>query len=139
MTLKCTKRIEFDSAHRVIGHGGKCQYVHGHRYALEATFESEELDNLGMVIDFAIIRELLGGWIMQNWDHATILFKEDKELGESIAKVTGQTVFYLPSNPTAENLAIYLKKEVCSNLFKDYKIKCASLKLYEGPNNYVEI
>ena len=34
--ITCTRRIEFDAAHRVMGHEGKCKHLHGHRYALEA-------------------------------------------------------------------------------------------------------
>ncbi len=51
--ISCTRRIEFDAAHRVMRHEGKCKHLHGHRYALEATFSASGLDALGRVIDFA--------------------------------------------------------------------------------------
>ena len=38
MTTTCTRRIEFDAAHRVMEHESKCRHLHGHRYAIEATF-----------------------------------------------------------------------------------------------------
>ena len=48
----CTRKLEFDSAHRVMEHESKCKMLHGHRYALEASFAATKLDNLGRVIDF---------------------------------------------------------------------------------------
>ena len=138
--ITCTRRIEFDAAHRVMGHEGKCRHVHGHRYAIEATFAArEQLDTLGRVVDFGIIKGLLGGWVDANWDHTTILFDKDKQLGDAIAGVTAQKIFYLPANPTAENMAEYVMRHVCPKLFADYPIRCVRIRLYETPNCYAEI
>ena len=135
----CTRRIEFDAAHRILNHESKCKMLHGHRYTLEATFEAKKLDNLGRVIDFGVIREVLGSWIDENFDHNTILSKKDKKLGEKIAEETGQKIFYLDENPTAENIAAFLLKEICPKLFVKKNVKCTKIKLYETPNCYVEI
>jgi 6-pyruvoyltetrahydropterin/6-carboxytetrahydropterin synthase len=134
----CTRRIEFDAAHRVAGHEGKCRNLHGHRYAIEATFSATELDALGRVVDFGVIKERLGDWIDTNWDHTTILFDQDKALGLAISGQTAQNIFYLPSNPTAENMALHLLHQVCPALFAGLPIRCISLKLYETPNCYAE-
>lgn len=136
--ISCTRRIEFDAAHRVMQHESKCKNLHGHRYAIEATFASSELDNLGRVIDFGIVKELLGNWIDENWDHTTILHQNDLSLGEKIISITGQKIFYLANNPTAENLADYLLKEICPMLFSEKSVKCTKIKLYETPNCYAE-
>ena len=136
--ISCTRRIEFDAAHRVMEHESKCKYLHGHRYVVEATFTASQLDNLGRVIDFGIVKELLGNWINENWDHTTILCQEDKNLGEAVSVNTGQKIFYLPKNPTAENLADYLLTEICSKLFNGKSVKCSKIKLYETPNCYAE-
>jgi len=136
--IECTRIINFDAAHRVVGHENKCQHLHGHRYRIEASFRAETLDNLGMVIDFGVIKEILGGWINKNWDHTTILYEKDKGLGENIAMVTGQNIFYLPTNPTAENMAIYLFNEVCPEIFKNHKVICTKIRLHETPNCYTE-
>ncbi len=137
--ITCTRRIEFDAAHRVMEHESKCKHLHGHRYAVEATFSANDLDALGRVIDFGTIRELLGNWIDAHWDHATILNAKDKALGEAIAAKTGQVIFYLPQNPTAENMANYLLREVCPTLFKGKGAHCITLRLYETPNCYAEV
>ena len=113
----CTRRIEFDSAHRIINHESKCKMLHGHRYVVEASFTAKKLDKLGRVIDFSEARKLLGGWINEHFDHNLILSIHDQNLGEKIAAETGQKVFYLDGNPTAENIASFLFTEICPKIF----------------------
>ncbi len=139
--ITCTRRIEFDAAHRILNHESKCKMLHGHRYAVEATFVAvdQDLDNLGRVIDFGEIKQLLGSWIDKNFDHNTILSRDDKKLGDEIAKITQQEIFYLPYNPTAENIAKFLLEEVCPKLFANKDVKCKKIKLYETPNCYVKV
>ena len=137
-TVTCTRRIEFDAAHRILEHESKCKHMHGHRYALEATFSAGSLDKLGRVIDFGVVKEKLGDWIMEHWDHATILSEKDRALGESISAKTGQRIFYLPANPTAEHMAEYLLSTVCPGLFTGMDITCTRVRLYETPNCYVD-
>jgi 6-pyruvoyltetrahydropterin/6-carboxytetrahydropterin synthase len=134
----CTRRIEFDAAHRVMGHEGKCKHLHGHRYALEATFAANALDTLGRVVDFSVIKEKLGSWIDANWDHTTILCDKDQKLGSAIDSITGQKIFYLPSNPTAENMASYIASTICPQLFGTLPITCVRIRLYETPNCYAD-
>lgn len=137
--ITCTRRIEFDAAHRILNHESKCKMLHGHRYALEVTFEAYDLDSLGRVIDFGEVKEMLGAWIDEYFDHNTILSQYDTELGEKIAAQTGQRIFYLNDNPTAENIAKFLFEKVCPKIFEDKNVKCSAIKLYETPNCYVEI
>lgn len=130
----CTRRIEFDAAHRVLEHESKCKNLHGHRYVVEASFTANNLDALGRVVDFGVIKQRLGDWINENWDHTTILFQKDEKLGKAINELTGQTIFYLPSNPTAENMANHLLEHICPQLFADINISCVEIKIYETPN-----
>jgi 6-pyruvoyltetrahydropterin/6-carboxytetrahydropterin synthase len=137
--IKCSRRIEFDAAHRIIEHESKCKMLHGHRYVLEVTFIAENLDKLGRVVDFGVIKNIIGQWIDDNWDHNTILNVRDRKLGDDITKVTGQKIYYLDCNPTAENMARHLFEKICPELFKDYNIKIDRIKLFETPNCSVEI
>jgi 6-pyruvoyltetrahydropterin/6-carboxytetrahydropterin synthase len=137
--ITCTRRIEFDAAHRIMNHESKCKMLHGHRYALEASFAATKLDNLGRVIDFGEIREVLGAWIDDNLDHNTILSIKDKNLGDKIASETGQKIYYIKENPTAENIAQYIFAEICPKLFANKNVKCVAIKLYETPNCYVAV
>ena len=55
--IEITRRLEFDAGHRVLGHEGKCKNLHGHRYSAEITVTAPDLDGLGRVIDFGVIKE----------------------------------------------------------------------------------
>jgi len=67
--IRITRKIEFDSGHRVLGHEGKCAHLHGHRYVAEITVESAGLDSLGRVVDFSVIKEKVGKWVDENWEY----------------------------------------------------------------------
>ena len=134
--MYCTQIIQFDAAHRIIGHQGKCRKLHGHRYVLEATFTADTLNDLNMIIDFATIKAKLKTWIDECWDHNTVLSKADKNLGEAIETHSDQKIYYLDHNPTAEGMASYILYEVCPKLFADEQVKCVAIKLYETPSCY---
>ena len=137
--IECTRRIEFDGAHRVIGHQGKCKYLHGHRYVLEITAKTDKLDSLGMVVDFGKLKEVVKLWVDENLDHNVILSKKDHKLGDLISSQTGQEIYYLKSNPTAENIALHIKLDIIPMLFKEDLFDIIKVRLYETPNSYVEI
>lgn len=137
--ITCTRKLYFDAAHRVMEHESKCRMLHGHRYTVEATFEAMELDSVDRVVDFAIVQELLGGWLDKNWDHNVILNDKDRILGNRIAEETGQEPYYIPFNPTAERMADYLLRQVIPRLFMDYQgLVCWHIRLWETPNSYAE-
>ncbi|MBL3285034.1 6-pyruvoyl tetrahydropterin synthase [Rickettsiales endosymbiont of Paramecium tredecaurelia] len=146
MAYSCTRKIEFDAAHRVVDHKSGCRFVHGHRYVLEVTLISKELDALGMVSDFQDIKKLVKDWIDQYLDHNLILSKVDKELGDFVQTYTGQRVYYLENNPTAENIVAHLMQVLpgvlglpdaqAASVERKIELK---LKLFETPNCSVEI
>ena len=138
MIITATRKLEFDAAHRVKMHESKCKNLHGHRYLCEVTAQAPELDALGRVIDFGELKARLGQWIDENWDHQTILWQEDQPLGEAIAAQTGQSIFYLPHNPTAENMAHYLLHDICPMLFQP-PLSIVKITLRETPNCWVTV
>ena len=71
--ITCTRRFQFCAGHRVHRHESKCRNLHGHNYVLFVTVTAPELDSLGRVIDFSIIKGLVGDWIDSKWDHGFIL------------------------------------------------------------------
>jgi len=140
MKITCSRKFEFDAAHRVMEHEHKCKLLHGHRYILELSVTAPALDELGRVIDFAILKEIIGTWLNENFDHNVILHQNDRALGEAIAQTTGQQIFYLPYNPTAENIALYLATEIFPALLSPYaEIQLDSIKLFETSNSYATI
>lgn len=71
------RKIQFCAGHRVMNHGSKCRNLHGHNYIAEIFVSAPALNDLGMVTDFGVIKEVVGEWIDKYWDHGFIYYKED--------------------------------------------------------------
>ena len=84
MTFSVTRQIAIDSGHRIMTHGSKCRYLHGHRYTIEASSEARHLHTSGeqtdMVIDFSFLKEEMLAGIDQPCDHGFIACCDDLEL-----------------------------------------------------------
>src|SRR5262245_376619 len=106
--ITATRRLQFSMGHRVHGHEGKCRWLHGHNFVAFCTAASSDLDSVGRVIDFGVLKEKVGGWIEREWDHGFVVWEGDDEAQRALRMVAGQKVYVLPSNPTAENLAEHL-------------------------------
>ena len=52
------KDFSFSAAHQIRGHQGGCQNLHGHNYRVRVFVRARELDALGMVIDFADLKNI---------------------------------------------------------------------------------
>lgn len=139
MIVTCTRRLEFDAGHRVVGHEGKCAWLHGHRYVVEvecAPAAGLGLDGVGRVVDYSVIKERVGEWIDSNLDHGLILWAKDA----LIIRFTGlqQKLYRLPDNPTAENLAMHLL-EVASQLLRGGTgVNVVRVRVYETPNCWAD-
>jgi 6-pyruvoyltetrahydropterin/6-carboxytetrahydropterin synthase len=101
--FRVTREITFCYGHRLLNYDGKCRHLHGHNGRAVITLEAERLDDLGMVVDFGVLKRVVGGWIDEALDHKMILHKDDPAL--PLLRAQGEPVFVLDVNPTAENLA----------------------------------
>jgi 6-pyruvoyltetrahydropterin/6-carboxytetrahydropterin synthase len=121
-----TQRFEFDAGHRIIGHEGKCKYLHGHHYIAEITIESKTLNDLDMVVDFSAIKARVGKWIDDNWDHNFLLFTKDPL--KNSTTIHGREFFIMPQGfqPTAEAMARVLYDGI-TKMLEDPDPKAAAL------------
>lgn len=114
MMYSVTRQHEIACGHRVHGHESKCAHLHGHNYlchlTCEPASESDMLDSLGRVIDFGVIKRLLCEWLERNWDHRFLIWEKDPA-ADYLVKIDPKVVI-VPFNPTAENMAAYLVREV---------------------------
>lgn len=138
MKISCVRILKFDAAHRVVNHESKCSTIHGHEYKAEIFAESQNLDWIGRVIDFSVIKELVGHWIDVHWDHNIIIYDKDPNLPFIQACEGAKKPFISDFNPTAENMASYLLKK--SNQLLLFKgVKVTKIKLWETQNCFVEV
>lgn len=129
--------LEFDAAHRLIDHEGKCKYLHGHRYKVALYVEAAELDSVGRVIDFSVIKEKFGKWIDERLDHNTILNQDDPLRKEILAYCKPPGPYLMKGNPTAELIAKELLW-IARELLKDSPVVITRIVVFETPNCFVE-
>lgn len=82
-------KSDFCGAHNLKGYRGKCEALHGHNWGIEARFECEKLDKIGLAADFKVLKSRLKG-ILKKLDHAYLnkisAFKKDNPSAENIAR-----------------------------------------------------
>lgn len=124
-----------------MGHENKCANLHGHNAVVYVYVKPiKDLDAIGRVIDFSIIKELVGEWIEIHWDHTMIVFKDDINTVELLKQAPGnKPIFLLDSNPTAENLAYYLLHCVCPAVFNNRGVIAYKIIFWETENCFVEV
>lgn len=101
--FRVTREIDFCYGHRLLNYDGKCRHLHGHNGRAVISIEGPELDDRGMVLDFADIKKAVSTWIDDNLDHRMILCREDPVV--PILQEMGEPLYLLDQNPTAENIA----------------------------------
>ena len=138
--IECTRRIQFCSGHRVLNHESKCSNMHGHNYVAMFHAVTEELDSVGRVIDFSVLKEKLGGWIDEHWDHTFIVNQDDKEVLQALESVSRKKPYFIAEwNPTAENMAEYLLKVICPQVLSGTGVQVRRIQLWETENCSVEV
>lgn len=131
--MTATTTLRFCAAHRLLGHEGTCARLHGHNYVVRVMVEAEELDSVGRVADFSVVKRDVGGWLTATWDHAVVLNAGDP-LGPVLER-EGQKVAVLSGvNPTAEGMADFLFRFVCPMYFRS-PVKVVEVEVEETPGN----
>jgi 6-pyruvoyltetrahydropterin/6-carboxytetrahydropterin synthase len=109
--------------------------VHGHNGLVLITATASQVDSVGRVIDFGVLKDLFGGWLDQFWDHAMLIYAKDTELLQIWnGPLNGHKYFVCPFNPTSENMAGYLLNNVAPKLLKDTDVEVSKIIFFETEN-----
>lgn len=135
--ITITRRLEWDAGHRVLGHEGRCRHIHGHRYVAEITVRAEKLDGIGRVIDFSVVKTLVGGWIDTHWDHNLMLHPDDPQRLHLQETEDRPPYVMRDGNPTAENIAEELGRNAI-RLLADTGVEVVSVRIWETPNCHAD-
>ncbi len=134
--LSLVRSLRFCAGHRLLGHEGRCAYLHGHNYRVDVEVEAigggMEVDAVGRVVDFALIKRRLLGWLDDHWDHAFILWDKDVSALAAVTLATPTKYFLLPWNPTAENMARYLLEVVAPHMLVDLGVVATRVAVWES-------
>lgn len=136
IVITCTRRIQFCAGHRVYKHESKCANMHGHNYVALFEAVAPDLDSIGRVIDFSVLKDKIGGWIDRYWDHGFIYWDQDREARNALLTLPDQKFYAMPTNPTAENMAVYLLNSICPELLTGTGITIREVVVHETENCY---
>ena len=119
---------DFTMGHTVTNHESGCRHLHGHNYRIHFEIKTD-LDELGRVLDFSVMKKLLCDWIENTWDHKFLIWKDDPRL-DALLEIDEESFIVVPFNPTAENIAAYFLNEVAPKLLPE-NVELISVKLEE--------
>jgi len=140
-----TRRLEFDAGHRIPNHNSQCKHLHGHRYAIEITLSGEiiteeGISEQGMVMDFSDVKRIAQEKLVDAWDHAFLVYRNDKAVCNFLASLPNHKTVILNVVPTAENLA-QVAFEILDPAYQDTfgnNLRLEQVRLYETPNNWAD-
>ncbi len=89
----------FSGAHMLRGYAGKCGQLHGHNWKVVITAASDRLDEVGMAIDFATVKEHARE-VLSHVDHTYL----------------NEVFPFTELNPTAENIARWVWEALVKKL-----------------------
>ena len=115
MAARYTLKVvtDFASAHTLRDYPGACSRMHGHNWKLEVEVSATQLDDVGMAIDFKLIKNAareLGGKL----DH----------------RYLNEVPPFDQINPTAENIAAWLYKGIGDKINNEH-IRVCAITLWE--------
>ncbi|MBW7860899.1 MAG: 6-carboxytetrahydropterin synthase QueD [Rhodocyclaceae bacterium] len=143
--MRITRKLEFDAGHRIPDHGSQCRHLHGHRYVIEITLSGQVVEAAGqaingMVMDFADVKAIAQTHLVSLWDHAFLVYREDRLVADFLATIPGHKTVVLDVIPTAENLA-QTAFRILDPLYRDVygnHLRLERVRLYETPNCWAD-
>jgi 6-pyruvoyltetrahydropterin/6-carboxytetrahydropterin synthase len=109
----------FPAGHSLRNYHGKCENVHGHNYRVRVTVNGPDVDENGLLVDFAVVKKLVRA-VKDRLDHQ---FLNDLEPFDKI-------------NPSAENIAKYFYDEIAGGLQVSNGARVSEVKVWETDITY---
>ena len=107
--MTVAKRFQWEAAHRLPAHPGRCRNLHGHSYRMTVEVEGA-VGAGGMVLDFGDLKAAVAP-LVEAWDHATLVDAADEALLGAVQEHGWKhVVFERPT--TAEHLAAFVAAHV---------------------------
>jgi len=115
MSARYTLKVvtEFASAHTLRDYPGACSRMHGHNWKVELEAVASKLDDVGMGVDFKQMKTIA------------------REVGDRLDhRYLNEIEPFTEINPTAENIAAYMYREISKQLNSD-TITVSAVTLWE--------
>ncbi len=104
----------FAAGHALRNYRGKCENVHGHNYRCQVTVQGQELDGVGLLVDFVELKKVVHS-VLDRMDHQWL---NDFPPFDVL-------------NPSAENMAKYIYDQVADGLKTRAGVKVGCIRLWE--------
>ncbi|HSD63501.1 MAG TPA: 6-carboxytetrahydropterin synthase [Ignavibacteriaceae bacterium] len=132
--MKIAKEFHWEMGHRLPEHFGKCKNIHGHSYRMIVELEGN-LDDNGMIMDYFDLKKIVIP-VIEELDHAFMVFEKDKEIIEFLESVKSKKVI-VNFQSTVENICRYIlfqiqKQKLPSNVDK------IKVRIFESVDDYAE-
>jgi len=108
----------FSSAHQLRGYKGKCENLHGHNYKIEIYARGNELNNIGLLVDFVELKQAADD---------LVAYVDHQNLNELEPFVEEQ-------NPSAENVARFFLEKLASKI-NDGRVQIYKVRCFETPTS----
>ena len=95
-------KSHFSAGHHLRNYPGNCERPHGHNWKVEVTVKADSLDNLGMGIDFKILKAEVNK-VLDTLDHHDL----------------NELASFQSVNPSSENIAVYIFNTLQNDLSTD--------------------
>lgn len=139
--IRLTKEFSFEAAHALGGYDGPCREIHGHSYRLFVTVKGtpsadEQDPKQGMVMDFGLLKRIVGEEIVSRFDHALVLrATTDPELRRVLGERFGNVVT-VDYQPTCEHMLDDFARRIARRL--PAGVELHALRLHETATSYAE-
>lgn len=112
-----TIKSDIMSAHYLREYEGKCKNLHGHTWKIEAFIRGEQLNELGMICDFTLLKSKFNEFL-STMDHGCL----------------NELEYFKDRNPTTEHIAKYVY-ESFAEIIKPLEL--AKVQVWESDNSSV--
>ena len=141
-TIRLTKEFNFEAAHSLEGYDGACREIHGHSYRLFVTIKGEPSADgydpkQGMVMDFGLLKQIVGEQIVSRLDHAFIMRRsEQSEQVQAMLEGIYHNIVLVDYQPTCENMLADFAERLLEALPDE--VELYSLRLHETATSFAE-
>jgi len=112
---------DFAAAHHLRNFRGKCENLHGHNWKVEVVFRGNKLDESGVLVDFAEVKQATR-----------------ELLGEIDHQYLNDLPFFRENNPSSENIARYLFEHLSKRLDSEV-LRLYSVSAWESADSCATI
>jgi len=101
--FEVTIETAFSGAHELRGYAGRCGQLHGHNWKVVVTAITDRLDDVGMALDFAVLKGEVSS-VLGQVDHTYL----------------NEVFPFTEINPTAENIAKWVWEMLAKRLDREH-------------------